>query len=83
MHQASSLISRNIRIDGRRTSVRLEESMWEALQEIGQRQGVSVHAFCEAVDRERGSLSLTAAIRVAILRHYRRLANVAEAAGSA
>ena len=75
MRQANPLISRNIRIDGRRTSIRLEESMWDALKEIGQRQGVSVHAFCEAVDRERGSLSLTAAIRVAILSHYRRLAS--------
>ena len=80
MRQASPLISRNIRIDGRRTSVRLEASMWDALKEICQQQQQSVHAFCEDVERGRGPLSLTAAIRVAIVSHYRRVAALAEAA---
>lgn len=83
MRQTSSLISRNIRVDGRRTSVRLEASMWDALKEICQRQNLSVHAFCERVERDRGPLSLTAAIRVAIVSHYRRRATVAEAARAA
>lgn len=68
----STLVSRNITVDGRRTSIRLEPTMWEALQEISDREGISIHQFCTQVDQHRHESSLTAAIRVAILMYYRR-----------
>ena len=38
----SALVSRNVRVDGHRTSVRLEPDMWEALRDICSREGVSI-----------------------------------------
>ena len=79
---SSTLISRNITVNGRRTSVRLEPKMWEALREISEITGVSVDEFCSRVESEQNSSSLTAAIRVAILGFYRRAARSGDRDGS-
>src|SRR5947209_14002936 len=34
----SSLVARNVRVDGRRTSVRLEAEMWAALRHVASRE---------------------------------------------
>lgn len=70
----SSLVIRNIVVGGRRTSVRLEPAMWDALHEIMQRQQVTVHDLVTEIDRERTASSLTAAIRVYIVDFYRAAA---------
>ncbi len=57
----SSLVSRNVTIFGRRTSIRLEPEMWAALNDI-----------CSLVCiRKRDETSLTAAIRVFLMLYYR------------
>ena len=68
---ASSLISKNITIEGHRTSIRLEPDMWEALDEVCRREGISIHTFCSIVDQRRTASSLTAAVRVELLNYYR------------
>ncbi len=68
------LEARNITIGGRRTSMRLEPQMWEALHEIARREGCSVHDICEHVAAHRGASSLTAATRVFILGYFRSAA---------
>jgi predicted DNA-binding ribbon-helix-helix protein len=65
---------RTVMVGARRTSVRLEPVMWEALVDISHRQHRSVSAIVTEIDRERGSQSLTAAIRVYIVRFYRAVA---------
>lgn len=68
----SGLVSRNILIDGRRTSVRLEPEMWVALRDIAAREGSSIHELCSLVALcKRGSSTLTAAIRVFLMLYYR------------
>lgn len=67
----SSLAIHNVVVAGHRTSVRLEPVMWEALQEIARRQGLSVHDLVTEIDRQRAESSLTAAIRVYIVNFYR------------
>ncbi len=68
----STLVSRNICVCGRRTSVRLEPDMWSALREIAEREGARVHDVCTLVHlRRRGGTSLTAAIRVFIMLYYK------------
>lgn len=69
--QNSTLISHNVTISGRRTSVRLEEYMWDALKEICTRENISIHEFCSRVEERRQESALTAAIRVAITAYYR------------
>jgi len=76
MHDGSgsTLVIRNIVVGGRRTSVRLEPTMWEALREISRRREMSLHALVTEIDRERTASSLTAAIRVYIVDFYRAAA---------
>src|SRR5881275_1950960 len=73
----SSLVIHNVVVSGRRTSVRLEPVMWEALQDIARRQERTVHDLVTQIDRERTASSLTAAIRVYIVAFYRSAASLA------
>ncbi len=68
------LISRNVRISGRRTSIRLVPEMWESLEEIARREDCSVNWICSMIDRRREDSSLTAALRDFILRYFRMAA---------
>ncbi len=67
----SSLVIHNIVVGGRRTSVRLEPVMWDALHDIARRLRVTMHDLVTDIDRERTASSLTAAIRVYIVDFYR------------
>ncbi len=79
------LRSQNIMVGGHRTSMRLEPSMWDALEDIGRREGLSVNKLCTAIkDRieeqarrrgvapEEADVTLTSAVRVFIASYYRR-----------
>ncbi len=72
--RSSTLVNRNVTIHGRRTSLRLEPAMWDALHEIAQRESTSVHELCTRVELDRQESTLTAAIRVYILGYYRAAA---------
>ena len=68
----STLISRNITISGRRTSVRLEPEMWSSLKEISKRERCSIHDICSLISlRKNENTSLTAAIRVFLMLYFR------------
>ena len=67
----STLAIHNVVVAGRRTSVRLEPAMWEALHDVARRLGVTIHDLVTRIDRERSASSLTAAIRVYIVDFYR------------
>jgi len=70
----STLVIHNIVVAGRRTSVRLEPTMWEALREIARQRKLSVSSLVTEIDRRRSASSLTAAIRVYIVNFYRAAA---------
>lgn len=63
----TTLTCRNIRVKGARTSVRLEEAFWSALDILAQRAKCSVNDLCEAAADLPGAGSLTAALRVYVL----------------
>ena len=66
------LQSHNVRIHNRRTSVRLEHEMWQALNDIAGAERCSVHDLCGAVhDQKEAGASFTAALRVFIMEYYR------------
>jgi predicted DNA-binding ribbon-helix-helix protein len=68
----STLVSRNITVVGRRTSVRLEPEMWTALREIARRESCKIHDICSLIQmRKNPDTSLTAAIRVFLMLYYR------------
>lgn len=68
----TTLVSRNVTVMKRRTSIRLEPEMWSALREISARENCSIHDICSLVSvRKRQKTSLTAAIRVFIMLYFR------------
>ncbi len=68
----STLVSRNITVGGRRTSVRLEPEMWRALKEISTRESCTIHELCTLISfRKNKRTSLTAAIRVFLMLYFR------------
>lgn len=71
----SSLVTRNVNVGSRRTSVRLEPVLWEALREIANREQRSVHEICTDIDRTRGGTRLTSAMRIYIVNYFRSAAN--------
>jgi predicted DNA-binding ribbon-helix-helix protein len=73
----SSLVIRNVVVDGRRTSVRLEPTMWDALTEIARHQRRTLRELVTVIAHDRTASSLTAAIRVYIVQFYRSAAAAA------
>ena len=70
--QKGSLVSRNVTVLGKRTSVRLEPEMWIALKDIALREGCSIHEICSLIYlRKNKQTSLTAAIRVFLMLYFR------------
>lgn len=68
----TTLVSRNITVLGKRTSVRLEPEMWNALREIARREQCKIHDICSLISlRKNNDTSLTAAIRVFLMLYYR------------
>ncbi len=68
----TTLISKNVTVDGHRTSMRLEPEMWAALQEISKREKCTIHRICSIVAKRKSEKSsLTAAIRVFVMAYYR------------
>ena len=66
---------RSLSIAGHRTSVSLEDAFWDALKQIAAAEGRSVTALVAEVDSTRGDTSLSSALRLHALAHYRRLAD--------
>ena len=46
----TTLVSRNITVDQKRTSVRLEPEMWNSLYDIANREGCSIHDICTLIN---------------------------------
>ena len=76
---------RSIKIAGHKTSVSLEEPFWDALKVIAGREGLSLSALVERVDRERvdrervsesAGGNLSSALRLHVLAYLRAKAGV-------
>ena len=65
------LISRNINIDGHRTSLRLEADAWSALDEMCGREQLTIHELCSVIEHRRIGPSRTAAVRAFVLTYFR------------
>lgn len=69
------LTSRNVTIDGNRTSIRLEEDIWEAFDEICERENLSSHELVTLIEERREGTNRTSAVRAFIVTYYRMIAN--------
>lgn len=71
------LVSRNVTVSGRRTSIRLEQEMWDCMAEIARRERLSIHQIASVVAAIRQGSSLTAKLRVFIVGYFRAAATEA------
>jgi predicted DNA-binding ribbon-helix-helix protein len=67
----SVVIKRSVLLNGRKTSVSLENEFWHALHEIADRENVALSAVVEQIGRDRDNINLSSAIRVFVLNHFR------------
>ena len=67
----SVVIKRSILINGRKTSVSLENEFWDALREIAEHENVAISALVEVINQGRDNINLSSAIRVFVFNHYR------------
>jgi len=63
----TSLIPKNVRINGERTSMRLEPEFWSALHQVARMEGRSMADICSQAARDCPG-SVTSAVRVYILK---------------
>lgn len=72
MTNQSALISRNVTVLGKRTSIRLEAQMWTAMKEIAEREHCTIHELCSLIGtRRKPGLSLTASIRIFLMLYFK------------
>jgi predicted DNA-binding ribbon-helix-helix protein len=62
---------RSVVVGGHKTSTSLENEFWEALRDIAQSQQMSLSALLAVIKAEYGQNSLSSAIRIFVLNHYR------------
>lgn len=69
----SVVIKRSILINGRKTSVSLENEFWNALREIAGPEKFALATLVEQIDKERNNINLSSAIRVFVFTYVREL----------
>ncbi len=69
---------RNVRIDGRRTSLRLAPEYWSALDQIRQRERFALHDLCTFIQHRDPQRSLASAVRVFVTFYFRELARAGD-----
>ncbi len=72
---STEFLRRNVTVNGHRTSISLETSIWDGLADICSREGLSVNQICSVVDASRGLASRTSALRTFILNYFRMVAD--------
>ena len=73
----SRLVNRNVVAERGRTSMRLEPELWEALQEISERERQEVSALVRRVEANAVGGGRTSAVRVFVLNYFREAATEA------
>jgi|GEM_PF-1252630 len=80
---ANRLAMRSVTINGRRTTMRLEPSMWNALRRIAEEHRMTVNQLCSKIDSSRGEMSMTAAVRSYIVSYLQQMPTAAPQPGEA
>ena len=70
----SRLINRNVVARRGRTSMRLEPELWQALMEIGEREGKDVSTLVRKAEGDENPGGRTSAVRVFVMDYFRAAA---------
>lgn len=67
----AKLLTRNVVIDGKRTTIRLESAIWDAVEDLCAREDISRHDLCSRVEAGRDGLNRAQAIRAVVINYFR------------
>jgi len=70
----SRLVNRNVTVTNGRTSMRLEPELWSALEEMSQREKLSVGEIVKQIEQLGHAGGRTSAVRVRLLSYFREAA---------
>jgi len=65
------MLTRNIVIGTRRTTVRLEAAIWEALDDLCVRERLSRHDLCTQIEADRDGVNRAQAVRSVVMNYFR------------
>ncbi|MDA0997981.1 MAG: ribbon-helix-helix domain-containing protein [Proteobacteria bacterium] len=65
------LLTRNIVMEGRRTTLRIERAIWQAMDELCVRERISLGVLCHRIDRARQGGARAAAVRAVVSNYFR------------
>jgi predicted DNA-binding ribbon-helix-helix protein len=68
----SAVIKRSVVVNGRKTSVSLENEFWDALRQVAKQSNLSVASLLGEIERSRTTINLSSAIRIFLLNHFRK-----------
>lgn len=72
---SNGLISRNVKVSDKRTSIRLERQMWTSFKSIAERENCTIHDLCSLIaSNKKKGISLTASIRIFIMMYFKAAA---------
>ena len=69
-------LKRNVRIGDRRTTIVLEAYVWDSIDSMLLREGVSLDEFCSRVEATRLQSSMASSARLVVLTYFRLLEQV-------
>ena len=69
------LVCKNVIVNGRRTSMRLDRETWVSLADICEREGLTIHELCSKIDAAKGKSGLSSATRLFVLTYFRFVLN--------
>jgi len=64
---------RTVTLSGRRTSLRLEHAVWDALDDILRRERQTLNQLLTSIDATKEDASLAACVRVFVVLYFRNL----------
>ena len=67
----TAVIKRSIFINGRKTSVSLENEFWAGLHDIAKSRNASAAELVGEIDRQRTTVNLSSAIRIYVYNYFR------------
>ena len=65
------LVCKNVIVNGRRTSMRLDRETWTSLTDICSREKITIHELCSKIDNIRDKAGLSSATRLFVLTYFR------------
>lgn len=71
-----ALVCRNVLVNYRRTSIRMELEFWSAVDAIAARESLTQDVLISRIDSRRGEATLTGAVRVYVLSYFRAAAEL-------